>query len=67
VTPPGRRRSELAAWLLGLEQRFAVQIPAGDGLIAATAVRHGLRVMTHNSRHVVASGAPIIDPWADGG
>ena len=89
--PAGRRRRELAAWLLGLEQRFAtqilpvdidvarrwgeltaraqtqgVQIPAGDGLIAATALRHGLHIMTRNSRHFAASGATIIDPWEDG-
>lgn len=38
-------------------------IPASDGLIAATALRHGLHVMTHNTRHFAATGALIIDPW----
>jgi predicted nucleic acid-binding protein len=91
LLPVGTRQRELAAWLHGLEQRFAaqilpvdtevarrwgeltasaqalgVQIPASDGLIAATALRHGLRVMTRNSRHFAASGAPIVDPWEDG-
>ncbi len=39
------------------------QIPAGDGLIAATARRHGLHVMTRNTRHFAATGVPIVDPW----
>jgi toxin FitB len=42
-----------------------VQIGASDGLIAATALRHGLHVMTRNTRHFAASGALIIDPWSD--
>lgn len=39
------------------------QIPASDGLIAATARRHGLHVMTRNTRHFAATGALILDPW----
>jgi predicted nucleic acid-binding protein len=42
-----------------------IQIPASDGLIAATALRHGLHVMTRNTRLFAATGALIIDPWAD--
>jgi predicted nucleic acid-binding protein len=38
-------------------------IPAVDGLIAATALRHGLHVMTRNTRHFQASGALVHDPW----
>ena len=38
-------------------------IPAVDGLLAATALRHGLHVMTRNTRHFQASGALVIDPW----
>lgn len=48
-------------------QRAGVTIPAVDGLIAATALRHGLHVLTRNARHFDASGAMIIDPWAEGG
>lgn len=40
-------------------------IPAVDGLLAATALRHGLRVMTHNTRHFQATGALVIDPWEE--
>jgi predicted nucleic acid-binding protein len=42
-----------------------IQIPASDGLIAATALRHGLHVMTRNTRHFAASGALILDPWSE--
>ena len=44
-------------------QKKGVVIPATDGLLAATALRHGLHVMTRNTKHFEASGALIIDPW----
>lgn len=90
LLPTSDRRRQLAAWLLGLEQRFAasilpvdtdvasiwgeltaharlqgIQVPAADGQIAATARRHGLHVMTRNTRDFAATGAPIIDPWEE--
>lgn len=37
-----------------------------DGLIAATAVRHGLWVMTRNTRHFDITGVPLVDPWDEG-
>lgn len=84
----GRRKEELASWLLELEQHYAgrvlpvdldvariwgevtaraqkqgIQIPILDGLVAATALAHGLHIMTHNTKHFAATGALIIDPW----
>jgi predicted nucleic acid-binding protein len=44
-------------------QKKGVAIPAVDGLLAATALRHGLHVMTRNTKHFAASGALILDPW----
>lgn len=44
-------------------QRKGVIIPAADGLLAATALRHGLQVMTRNTKHFEASGAILLDPW----
>lgn len=38
-------------------------IPVADGLIAATAQRHGLHVATRNTTHFEAAGAMIINPW----
>lgn len=40
-------------------------VPALDGLIAATAVRHGLTVLTRNTAHFANSGAMIVNPWQD--
>jgi len=45
-------------------QRQGVQVPPSDGLIAATALRHGLRVMTRNTRDFQATGVLVIDPWS---
>jgi len=44
-------------------QKSGIIIPGVDGLLAATALRHGLRVMTRNTGRFEASGALIIDPW----
>ena len=38
-------------------------ISVEDGLIAATALRHGLHVMTRNTRHFSATGTQVINPW----
>lgn len=46
-------------------QKSGKIIPAVDGLLAATALRHGLHVMTRNTRHFQASGAHVLDPWQD--
>lgn len=37
-------------------------IPSSDGLIAATALRYGLHIMTCNVRHFEETGAFVIDP-----
>lgn len=39
-------------------------IPAIDGLIAATALRHGLALMTRNVDDFAPTGVRIINPWA---
>ncbi len=44
-------------------QKTGVVVPAADGLLAATALCHGLHVMTRNMKHFEATGALIIDPW----
>lgn len=41
-----------------------VIIPAVDGLIAATAQRHGLHLMTRNVGDFEATGTMLINPWA---
>jgi predicted nucleic acid-binding protein len=40
-------------------------VPTIDGLIAATALRHGLSVMTRNASHFESVGVLAINPWLD--
>jgi len=38
-------------------------LPVVDGLIAATALEHGLTLVTRNSKDFVRSGVAIANPW----
>lgn len=40
-------------------ERVAVE----DALIAATAIHHGLTVVTRNVRHLMPTGARVLNPW----
>ncbi len=40
-------------------------IEARDGLLAATAVRHGLHLMTRNTKDFVDTGVLLINPWEE--
>lgn len=40
--------------------------PERDALIAATALVHGLTVVTRNTKDFRASGVPVFDPWSAG-
>lgn len=42
-------------------------IPAVDGLIAATALRHGLHLMTRNVADFEPTGVMLINPWSERG
>lgn len=46
-------------------ERRGKSIPSVDGLIAATALRHGLHLMTRNVTDFEATGAMLINPWED--
>jgi len=47
--------------------RLAARIghSGADLLIAATALEHGLTMVTRNVRHFVATGVPVEDPFGD--
>ena len=47
-------------------QRQGITVPTSDGLIAATAIRHGMTVMTMNARHFEGTGARTVNPAAVG-
>jgi toxin FitB len=52
--------------LTAAAQKAGRTIPAGDGLIAATARRHGLYIMTRNTADFESTGVPLLNPWEGG-
>jgi predicted nucleic acid-binding protein len=46
-------------------QRAGLSRSVADGLIAATATRHGLHVVTRNVRDFEGSGVLVMNPWQD--
>lgn len=38
-------------------------LPVIDGLIAATALTHGMTVVTRNDADMQAAGVPLVNPW----
>ena len=65
ILPVDVETSHLWGELTAAAQRAGKIVPASDGLIAATARRHGLHVMTRNSDHFEPTGVLLINPWAD--
>ena len=48
-----------------LMARLSKPIPAIDSLIAATAIRHRLAIVTRNESDFAATGVDIVNPWND--
>ncbi len=46
-------------------QKAGRAVHATDGLIAAAAIQHGLRVMTRNTSDFEATGVALLNPWQD--
>jgi len=64
--------STFAARIIPVDQRVAEQwghlgvpdpVPAIDGLLAATAMVHGLTLVTRNVSHVAKTGVPVLNPF----
>lgn len=66
ILPVDAETARVWGELTARAQKKGHVIPATDGLLAATALRHGLHVMTRNTRDFEASGALLVDPWQDG-
>lgn len=64
ILPVDREIARTWGELTARAQTAGIQISSTDGPIAATALNHGLHVMTRNTRHFSATGALILDPWA---
>lgn len=74
----GELRQRFAGRLLAVEEDVAEQwgivsarakargvaVPVVDGLIAATALVHGLTVVTRNVPDIQSTGAQVFNPWA---
>lgn len=63
ILPVDRETSVIWGEVTARARRTGVKVPPTDGLIAATALRHGLHVMTRNTRDFQATGVLVIDPW----
>ncbi len=59
----GRETAHIWGELTATARRNGRFISASDGLIAATARRHGLHVMTRNVADFEPTGAMLINPW----
>ena len=57
--------SRLWGELTASAQKAGRVVHATDGLIAATALRHGLRVMTRNIADFEPTGVLLLNPWED--
>ncbi|MDQ2900643.1 MAG: hypothetical protein M3Y07_12720, partial [Acidobacteriota bacterium] len=44
-------------------KRKGVTVSTADGLIAATAIEHGLRLVTRNVKDFAVLGVPLTNPW----
>ncbi len=49
--------------ILAAAQKKGKPLPVSDGLIAATAKRHGLHIMTRNVSDFEGTGAMLVNPW----
>ena len=63
ILPLDQDTAEIWGELSASGQQRGRSIPVADGLIAATAIRHGLHVATRNTSHFEATGAMIVNPW----
>lgn len=62
ILPINRNISFMWGELTARAKTDGITVPTCDGLIAATALYHGLHIMTRNVRHFKHTGAFIIDP-----
>ena len=46
-------------------QKQGLVLPIADGLIAATALRHGLHLVTRNVKDFSETGVMLVDPWTE--
>ena len=57
--------SRLWGELLANAKKQGIGLPVVDGLIAATAIHHGMHVVTRNVIDFMATGVLITNPWEE--
>ncbi len=50
-------------WLAAEARRNGTPIPIIDGLLAATALHHGLTLVSRNARDFEQAQVPLLNPW----
>ncbi len=50
--------------ITGAAEKLGKPIPVLDGQLAATALVHGMTLVTRNTGDVAPSGVPVLNPWA---
>lgn len=63
IIPINLETTHMWGSIMARGQKAGATVPAIDGLIAATALQHGMHVMTRNTRHFEISGVFLIDPF----
>ena len=65
LLPVDHESARIWGELTARAQRQGRVVHVADGLIAATALRHGLHVMTRNISDFEPTGALLTNPWHD--
>lgn len=65
ILPIDRDVAQLWGELTARAARAGRSLHAADGLIAATALHHGLRLMTRDVGDLAGTGVLTINPWTD--
>jgi hypothetical protein len=65
VLPIDVETSHIWGELTAVAQKAGRSLSASDGLIAATAHRYGLHVMTRNITDFEPAGVLLLNPWSD--
>lgn len=63
ILPVSREAARIWGEIAARCQQKWIALSAGDGLIAATALEHGLHVLTRNGRDFEPTGAMVSNPW----
>ncbi len=64
ILPVDQKTAHLWGDIMARAKQAGCALPIIDGLLAATAVCHGLSIMTQNTTLFAVTGAMVIDPWS---